>query len=312
MKKVIITARAHEWLMTRLGELGYEVLYQPSIANDELEAVIADAEGLVVTTRIKVDRGLIDKATRLKWIGRLGSGMELVDTSYAESKGILCIASPEGNRDSVGEHTLGMLLNLMHRINASFHEVQKGLWKREENRGTELRGKTVGIIGYGNAGSSFAKLLQPFDVTVLAYDKYRSGFGGQYIKEANLEQVCRYSDVISFHVPLTTETMYFANRDFFNALEGHPFFLNTSRGKVVNAMDLAAALEQNKISAAGLDVLENEQLDALTIAQKENMDWLLGQPNVIITPHIAGYSHEAFYKMADVLIQKLLANANSQ
>ncbi len=302
---ILITAPCHPILPETLKRKGYEVEYLPAISYNELSERIGNVTGLVVTTRLPVDSSLIDKAKKLQWIGRLGSGMELIDLERAAERNIRCISSPEGNRNAVAEHNLGLLLNIQQNILKSAKEVGEGKWIREANRGLEIFGKTIGVVGFGNTGESFARLLSGFKSTILAFDKYRFGFGKGLIKEANLEQIARYADVISFHVPLTDETLHMADAEFFQSLQKKPVILNTSRGAIIETDALINALDAGQISGAGLDVLENEVPESYNERERLQLDKLIRHPRVVITPHIAGYTHEAFLKMSEVLLKKL-------
>lgn len=305
MNDIIITAPAHPILIETLERNGEKLLYAPAISYDELLRLIPNCKGLVVSTRLPIDKTLLEGAVNLKWIGRLGSGMDIIDTAFAAANGIQCFSSPEGNCDAVAEHALGILLSLTKKICLSASEVRNAIWKREENRGMEIRGKTIGIIGYGHTGSAFARLLHGFGCRILAYDKYRLDFGEDTVIKSDLSSVLSESDIVSIHLPLNAETRQFADIAFFRSLKKVPVFVNTSRGEIIDEDALVQALQQNLISAAALDVLENEKPDQLSAEQKGRFDYLTSSPNVIITPHIAGYSRESFLKMSQILLQKI-------
>lgn len=301
---VIIAANAHHILAERLLHAGYEINYiTPD--NPGWKATIGKASGIVMASGLRIDEYVLSEAKTLQWIARLGSGMELIDIVAAEKRGIKVVSSPEGNSLAVGEHALGMLLGLLHKISSSHNEIRVGKWIREGNRGTELSGKTIGIIGFGHTGRAFAKVLGGFDVKILAHDKYISGFTDDKIIEASKESVLAESDVISLHLPLTKETHHYANESFFSQIQKKPILINTSRGEVHDTQALIHALGQNMISGLALDVLENESLPSYSLAERQSLEKLLNMPGVLITPHIAGYSHEAFYKMSLVVAEKL-------
>ena len=303
--KIIITAPVHPFLVNTLKEKGYALQYEPAISYEALMDCIDTANGLIVTTRLKIDAAILVKANQLKWIGRIGSGMELIDTEFAATRNILCVSSPEGNSTTVGEHTLGLLLSLMNRIHSAYAEVREGKWIRDANRADELTGKTVGIIGLGNTGSAFAKVLSGFDVEILAHDIYKTGFETAQIKPASLEMIQDKADVISLHLPLTHLTHHYANTAFFNRLKKKPYFISTCRGLVTQTAAVLEALQNQQIRGVGLDVLEKEPIRLHTSQEMAVLEALMNHPNCIITPHIAGYSHEAYYKMSKVVLEKL-------
>jgi D-3-phosphoglycerate dehydrogenase len=303
--KILITDNVHECFMEAMQALDCEVHYRNTIQKEEVLAIIADYDILLINSRIKADKALIDKGIKLKAIARIGSGLEVIDTEYAATKNIACINAPEGNKDAVAEHALGMLLCLLNNIHIANAEVKAGQWLREQNRGTELGGKTIGIIGFGNNGSAFAEKLKGFNVTILAYDKYKTNYGNEYVKESTLQEIFEAADVVSLHLPLTEETYQLVNTNFISAFKKHFYFLNMARGKSVVTADLIDAIKQGKILGACLDVLENEKLETLTNEQKQDLQQLIAMNNVLLTPHIAGWTYQSKIKIAKVLATKL-------
>jgi len=308
--KVLIAAPVHSILVDGLMKLGYECIRHETITQDIGYMLIRECVGVITSTRLQLDRGLLDAAPQLKWIGRMGSGMEVIDLEYAASKGIACFSSPEGNCNAVGEHAVGMLLTLIRRITWSHSEIAAQIWRRDENRGIELEGRTIGIIGFGHAGAAFAKKLRGFDMRILAYDKNPIPDVPDYVEMCeSLEAIYKEADIVSIHVSLQPDTVNYFN-DAFVASMKKPFILiNTSRGTVVNTMALYNGIKSGKVIGACLDVFEHEPV---TLADKELRDTiteLIFLPVVIVTPHIAGYTHEALYKMSKVLLEKVTGSA---
>ncbi len=309
--KVLFIDSTQPILKERLENAGFDCDYLPNLPEEEIFKRIKNYDGIIIRSRIKLNKELLSKAQRLKFIGRVGAGMENIDIEYAESKGIKCYNSPEGNRDAVGEHALGMLLALFNRLCIANIEVKGGIWNREGNRGFEIKGKTIGIIGYGNMGSAFAQRLKGFEANVIAYDKYKQWFDNDYVSEVSLEEVFLKSDILSIHVPLTTKTEFMVNYDFIDKFKKPIYIINTARGKVVKTSDLVKQIKKGKVIGAALDVLEYEQSSFENIHQSkkdESFQFLTESDKVVLSPHIAGWTHESNIKLATFLTDKIIAD----
>lgn len=309
--KILHLDKNHPLLIKQLSDAGHQNDENYTISKSDTEKIIGAYDGIVIRSRFKIDPLFIDAATNLKFIARVGAGLESIDTSYAEQKGIYLISSPEGNRNAVGEQALGMLLSLFNHLNRSDREVKEGHWNRESNRGIELEGKTVGIIGYGNMGKAFAKKLRGFDCEVLCYD-IKDSVGNQDATQVTLKEFQERVDVVSLHTPWTPETNKMVDKDFIEGFKKPFYLINTARGKSVVTADLVMALKSKKILGAGLDVLEYENLSFENLfTSKEEMpvplQYLIAQDNVLLTPHIAGWTVESKIKLSQTIVDKILA-----
>lgn len=307
--KILHIDSNHPLLWDQLQEAGFDNEADFVSSKEEVEAKIANYHGIVIRSRFKIDKTFLDKATNLQFIARVGAGLESIDCDYAISKGVYLIAAPEGNRNAVGEHALGMLLSLFNKLNKADAEVRSGHWNREANRGHELDGKTVGIIGYGNMGKSFAKKLKGFDVEVLCYD-ILDNVGDENAKQVSLQELQQKADVLSLHTPWTPETDKMVNADLINGFQKPFWFINTARGNSVVTAHLTQALQSGKILGAGLDVLEYEKLSFEHLFEgdkPEAFEYLLQADNVLLTPHIAGWTIESKEKLAQTIVDKIIA-----
>lgn len=289
--------------MEQAEAFGFTCNYQPKFTLQEALEILPDYTGLAIRSKFKVDQQVIDIATNLKFVARAGAGMDNIDEAYASQKGIQLLNAPEGNMDAVGEHAVGLLLALMNNFRRADRQVRHGEWKREANRGFELKGKTVGIIGYGFMGQSFARKLAGFGVNVIAYDKYKTGFSDQYAREVSMEEIVKYSEVLSLHIPLTNETKGMVDDEYLFHFRKPIFLINTARGQIVKTKAVLQGLKDGRILGAGLDVLETEKFPAL--AEQEWYDELAASDQVILTPHVAGWTFESYRKISEVLGQKL-------
>ena len=313
MSRIVVLEDVPSFFIDELQNMGYEIR-DATGQNDPMHPKeLAKAKGVVIRSKTRVDEQLLGSCPELQFIMRPGSGLDNVDLQAVEKRGIRLINSPEGNKTAVAEHAVGMLLALLHNIPKAFEELKNGKWRREENRGIELTGKTIGIIGYGNTGSAFAEKLAGFGVKILVYDKYKTGFEepGKNIFEACQADITKEADVISLHIPYNVETRHLVNEQFLNGLLQAPYLINTSRGGVVNTKDLINGLKQGLISGACLDVLENEDFDNYSDEENTLFNEMIATGRVLITPHIAGWSHTSEKAIYRLLLKKLAEEFNS-
>lgn len=308
MGNVLVTDLVHELLLDGLAVAGFEVDYEPDIDCAKVINRISQYEGLIINSKILVDQEFLDRAVKLKFVGRLGSGMEIIDKVYAEKKGVSVFNSPEGNCNAVAEHALGMLLALSNNLIKANQEVKNFTWNREQNRGFEIEGKSIGIIGYGHTGTAFSKKLFSWEVEILVYDKYKENIDthNNRIKLVSKEDLLKNAQIISFHLPLTSETRYFANEAFLNEWANPLVLINASRGKIVDTNALIDFIESGKLKGACLDVFENEKPTTYSIQEIETYKRLFKFENIVVSPHIAGWTVESKEKLSKILLDKIL------
>jgi D-3-phosphoglycerate dehydrogenase len=307
--KVLFADSNHDILHETLINSGFECDLFWNKSSEELISILPIYDALVIRSKFKITKEIMDNCPNLKCIGRVGAGMENIDVAYAAVKKINCVSAPEGNRDALGEHAIAMLLMLFTNLKKADTEVRKGIWLRAENRGFEIKDKTIGIIGYGKMGSAFAKKLTGFECTILVYDKYLSGFGNELITETTIGKLFEECDIVSLHVPLTTETEFMVNSAFINKFKKDIYIINTSRGKNLKTADLVTALKSGKVKGACLDVLEYESVSFEQIENKEipePLNYLINSDKVILSPHIGGWTHESNFKMSKIIADKMI------
>lgn len=303
MKKILIVDDLHPAFKEQAVAMGYQVDDEPQITRQQTLEKIKDYSGIAVRTKFRIDAEIFAAATNLKFVARAGAGLDNIDDKIAFKRNIQLINAPEGNCDAVGEHATGLLLSLMNNFRRADIEIRNGVWDREGNRGYELKGKKVGIIGYGFMGQSFAKKLTGFEVDVMAYDKYKTGFSDAFAREVSMEEIVKYSDVLSLHIPLTTETRQMVDDEYFFHFKKPIFFINTARGEIVNTTAVLNAIKNGKILGAGLDVLQAEKFPAL--GEQPWYDELKDNKQVILTPHVGGWTFDSYRKISEVLAKKL-------
>lgn len=303
MKKILIVDDLHPAFKIQAIAMGYEVDDEPKITREQTLAKIKDYVGIAVRTKFRIDSEIFAAATNLKFVARAGAGLDNIDDKIAFERNIALINAPEGNCDAVGEHATGLLLSLMNNFRRADLEIRNGIWDREGNRGYELKGKKVGIIGYGFMGQSFAKKLAGFEVDVMAYDKYKTGFSDAFAREVSMEEIVKHSDVLSLHIPLTTETRQMVDDEYFFHFKKPIFFINTARGEIVNTKAVLNAIDSGKILGAGLDVLQTEKFPAL--GEQPWYEELKENDKVILTPHVGGWTFDSYRKISEVLAEKL-------
>lgn len=308
---VLFLDLVHPILEQRLTEYGYRCIDGTQLSREDAMSQLKDIQGIVIRSRIKMDEAFLSSANDLKFIARSGAGMENIDEDYCQKNSIELFNAPEGNRNAVAEHALGMLLALFNRIVIADREVRTGKWRREENRGVELEGKTVGIIGFGNNGSQFAKKLTGFDCDVIAYDKYKTGFSSDIAEEVSLDKIFERSDVVSFHIPQNEETIGMGDKAFFDKFKKTIYVINLARGKVIKTNALVEAMKNDQVTGACLDVLEYEKSSFESFFEQElpeDFQYLLKSDRVILSPHVGGWTHESYFKLSDVLADKILSH----